>query len=438
MNSQPMLPVQEDPRTLEYEPAGDESPPWLIGDWRAVAAAFDLKTHEVVDWHVSLAGQGRPWTVIRRIFSIAPLWGEGASPDDMRKWSWADLASALGVPEAALKRDLDAAVDYWKKARMSLNVQRASQAAAAPSSETSKPQAEASLPVIDGLPDFQIHQQFSDAQIAAILTPFRFHSIKSPGDRLYVANRILELRKLLEDKYKREQVRQLIVMELSMANYEATIHALKSRLETIQKFTEISDKQSTEVRSISDSLASTEKALTNLSTTYQKQADEIGGDEMEAGEARRVAIGTASHLVEAHRKYYATGERDLIDGMFTADEFVWLTQPLSIRPAQYRPDIVLRMREAMEPHNLWAPDYKPTVIQREACRRMLKLVQSLAEETEPPAIEGIDDAPAESTRDDDDPADASVAIMPDPEVNHSAAYTSANSPKAEEPFMAIG
>lgn len=439
MNTQPLLPVHEPPKTLEYAPAGDDAPPWLIGDWRAVSSAFDLKEHEVNDWHTALAGQGRPWQVIRRIHSIAPLWGDGITPDDMRTWTWASLSSALGVSEKNLKADLDAAIDFWKKARMSLSVQRAVQSSAASPADPA-PQSPASSPS-DGLPDFQIHQHFNDEQITAILTPFRFHTIKSHADRLYVANRIIELRKLLEDKYKREQVRQLIVMELSMANYEATIHALKSRLETIQKASEIQSKESAEIQSISKSLSETEKALTILSTTYQKQADDIGGDEMEAGEARRVAIGTASHLVEAHRKYYASGDRSLIDGMFTADEIVWLTQPLSIRPAQYRPDVVLRVREAFQPENLWSPDYKPTTIQREACRRMLKLVQALTDEAEPETISGIDDVSAETLReeDDEDPSVASRAIVSkQDDAPPPVDYTTPASPKAEEPFMAIG
>jgi hypothetical protein len=446
MNSQPLLPVSEPPKTLEYAPAGDDAPPWLIGDWRAIAGHFSLQPHEVNDWHRSLAGQGRPWVVIRRIFSIAPLWGDGATPDDIRSWSWAELSKSLGVTEKHLRADLDAAIEFWKKARLSLNIRRAVDGAAASAASSADPAdpaqpADAASSLPEGFPDFQIHQHLEEAEITAILTPFRFHTVKSPADRLYVANRILELRKLLEDKYKREQVRQLIVMELSMANYEATIHTLKSRLETIQKRSEIDSKESAEIRSISESLATTEKALTALSTTYQKQADEIGGDEMEASEARRLAIGTASHLIEAHRKYYASGNRDLIDGMFTAEEVVWLTTPLSIRPAQYRPDVVLRVREAFQPENLWSPDYKPSTIQRDACRRMLKLVQAMADEAEPEHIVGIDDVSADSLREDDDgdPAVASEALV-QAEISPPAEteYLTPDSPRPQEPFMAVG
>ena len=447
---QPLLPVRECPRSLEYNPAADDGPGWIIGDWRAIAEGFGLQEHEVKDWHAVLAGQGRPWLVIRRIHAIAPEWGPGLTPEDMQKWSWPSLATALGLPEAVLRRDLEAAVEFWKKARLSLNVHRSVQAAAVPGEvkpldlAPARPLDSALIapaaprPGGESLPDFQIHQDFNDAQITAILTPFRFNHLRQEEDRLYVANRILELRSLLEDKLKRESARMLILMEMNTSNYEATIAALKSRLFTIQKSKDIDDKQSKEIQSIGDAIEKAEKALTKLSTTYQTLANDLGGDQMEQNEARRIALGTASHLIEAHRKYYETGERLLIDGMFTAEEIVWLTTPLTIRPAQYRPDIVLRVREACLPENLWSADYKPTVIQREACRRLLKLAQAMSEEIEPPVIDGIDDAPTNAATDDDDPADASAAIMPQRDAAAPAEYLTPASPKAEEPFMAIG
>ena len=429
---QTFLPITELPKTLEYSPGGDDSTPWLIEDWRAAAEAFALSADEATAWHIALAGQGRPWLVIRRIFRVNPLWGPGTSPDDLQAWTWATLAAALGVPEKHLRTDLDAACDFWKIAKLTANVTRAApDSSSSPSTLNSQPSTSSSP--ADGLPDFQIHQDFTDSQITAILTPFRFQSIRSASDRLYIANRIIELRKLLEDKHKRESARTLIVMELNMASHESTLQVLKQRLETLQKSTDVTKEQSSEVIKIGESITTSEKALTALSVTYRNAADDLGGDEAEAGEVRRVALGTISHLVEAHRQYYLTGERVLVDGMFTAEEVVWLTTPLTIRPAQYRPDIVLRMREAMIPENLWGADYKPTVIQREACRRMLKLVQSMTEEIEPPVIIGIDDGVA--TSDDAEESHETPAEAAAPEVF--ASDYAAPAPRPDEPCMAI-
>jgi len=420
--------MTDPPQTLEYTPAEDL--PWLIEDWPGVSASFGLAAHEVDAWHLALAGQGRPWLVIRRVFKIAPMWGDGCSADDIKKWSWPELSKLLGVPEAHLRNDLAAAVEFWSRARQSESLQ------AQIAKLKSTTDGDGSVKQLDGLPQFQIHQEFTDDQIAAILTPFRFNSIRSASDRLYVANRILELRNLLEDKQTRESARTLIVMELNMASHESALHAHKLRLETLQRGTEISESQSKEILKLGDAITTTEKALTQLSTTYRTAASELGSDEIEAGEQRRVAIGTISHLVEAHRQYYADGSKTLIDGMFTADEIVWLTTPLTIRPAQYRADVVLRVNEAMIPENLWGKDYKPTVIQREACRRLLKLAQLLAEEIQPPVIPEIDADTASGDDDDapvsDDPApapDSPGIVLPDyvpPEPRH------------DEPCMALG
>lgn len=395
-----MLPVREEPKTIDYYPQGDENPPWLVGDWRGLSEKFSLRTDDLLDFHTALAGQGRPWTVVRRIYKIAAMWGESNTADDLREWTWKLLAETLGVAEARLHEDLDAAVDYWKKVSASQSVRAGVEKAAA-----------SGVKQVDGIPDFQIHQQLTDDQVASLLKTFRFSHLRDEDDRLYVANRILELKRLMDDKHKRESARQLIVMELSMASHEMTQSLLKHRLAALNRDADVTTKESNEVTKLVESIDKSEKALANLSKIYREAADELGGDEREEGETSRVALGTISHLVEAHRVYYLKGDRTLIDGMFTAAEVVWMTDALTIRPAQYRPDIVARMREAMIPENLWGKDYIPTVIEREACRRMAKIVQLLGEESEPAVIPSIDDVTS-SPVDSDDPAELAEFDQP--------------------------
>lgn len=441
MPTHPLLPIREVPKNLEYTPIPD-SPPWLIGDWRGLSDAFSLADADASAWHHALAGQGRPWLVIRRIFSVAAMWGEFSSPEDVEKWTWAKLSESLGVPESHLKNDLSAAVDFWKKARVAANVVRAPSTArpreAAP--EPSALAVAAADPVVnplDGLPNFQIHDELTDAQIAALLNPLRFNTVRSRGDRLYVANRIIELRSLLLNKNTRESARQLIIMELNMTTHETTLHVLKGRLEGIERNHEIDSKQSAEVRSIADSIASTEKALTALSKTYLAASSELGAEEREAGEIQRVVLGTISHLTEAHRQYYASGDRVLIDGMFAADELIWLTTPLTLRPAQYRPDVVLRIREACIPENLWGADYQPTVVQREACRRLARIVQLLTEEEESETIPGIDDVVDQAGDDEDNPDSVVAEIVSSPLQGSSSPSYPLPPSLDPEPCMAI-
>lgn len=436
------LPIRQVPKTLQYAPAGEDAPPWIVGKWQELSGEFGVDDSDVVAWHLALAGQGggqgRPWLVIRRIFNVCPLWGDGATADDIRAWEWKELAESVGVPEKHLRQDLEAAKEFWKKAKVANSIQR--NAKAATSAATGASIGDDSVNQLDGLPDFQIHQDFTDDQIAAILTPFRFNeSVRSQSDRLYVANRILELSKMLKDKHRREQARQLIVMELNMSNHEMSLGMMKSRMDSMRKNHELSDKQSSELRGLADTIANTEKVLTSLSVTYQKAADELGADEMEAGEVRRVALGTISHLIEAHREYYASGDKLLVDGMFTAEEVMWLTTPLAIRPAQYRPDVVLRMREASQPENLWGKDYEPTVIQRDACRRLLKLVQLLTDESEPEPIPGIDD-PVSGPDDADAFPDEMVEAVAAPTQQQvpNQEYITPSSSRDSEPFMVVG
>ena len=429
MSSHPLLPVREQPRDLEYEPTADDSIRWTIGDWPALSSAFDLQEHEVVAWHIALVGQGRPWTIIRRRWQVAPMWGDDSIEADLKAWSWAELAKQFGVPEAHLKTDLEAAVEFWKRARVTSSLKSEI------SNLKSEPDGSSGVKQLDGLPQFQIHQEFTEDQITAILTPFRFNSIRDDSDRLYVANRILELRTLLEDKQTRESARTLVVMELNMASHESALRGYKRRLMHLEQSREVSKDTSSEMLKLGDALTQTEKALTSLSKTYREAAQELGSDEQEAGEQRRVALGTISHLTEAHRQFYESGSKLLIDGMFTADEVLWQTTPQTIRPAQYRPDVVLRMHEAMIPENLWDKDYEPTVIQRDACRRLAKLVQGLTEEVAPTPIPEIDADTTDPT--DDDPDSVSYELTPDAPGLIISDYVPPE-PRGDEPFMGIG
>lgn len=420
---QPLLPEK---KTIEYSISPDH-PPWTVGRWAELSAEFLLTESEVPAWHAVLVAQGRHWEIIRRRFMVAPLWGGDESPEQyLREWKFSELAAEWGVPEASIKHDFAASVDFWKRQKTLAKAQ------------DSIPGNEEGVNRLDSgdIAPFAIHQHLDSSQIEELLTQFRFGYIRVKSDRLYVANRILELRPLLADKNTRESARTLITMELNMANHELTLSLLRDRLDVLRnKSADLSEKESQEIQKISEAAANTEKNLTHLSNSYRKAADELVADEAEAGEMRRIALGTISYFIEAIRVYYATGERVLIDGVFPADELVWQTTPQALRPAQYRPDISLRLREAMIPENLWAKDYEPTTIQREACRRMLKLVQSMADEPEPEAIPGIDD-PVE---DDDSDMDGSI---PSCQIQDEAQFIPTVPPPvisrdADEPFMAI-
>lgn len=422
MNLQPSLPVREEPRQLDYFPMGEDGDPWTVTDWRALSATFEMGVDEIVTFHHDFSGDSRHWKIIRRIYGVMASMGDDVEEDDVESWDWKKLSSKLGVPEARLREELDEAVVFWKKQRVSRKLKQA---------KTAAPEDVNSL---DELPKFNVHREIEESDVTELLAKFRFGHVSSKVDRLFVANRILELRGLFDDKNRRESARQLIVMELNLADSEAARALLKQRLDVLlKKSTDIDKREGEEVISITTALEKNEKAHTALSEKYFKAAADIGEEAIEEGGVRKIALGTFSHAVEAVREYYASGERVLMDGMFAADELIFLTTPLAIRPAQYRPDIVLRINEAMKPENLWDPDYKPSVIQRDVSRRLLKLVKVIAEEEEPALIPEIDDAPGS-----EEDADTDVILdVPDVPLSADAPVHHAP-PVAEEEFMVMG
>ena len=104
-------------------------------------------------------------------------------------------------------------------------------------------------------------------------------------------------------------------------------------------------------------------------------------------------------MMERVREYHENPEHKLVDGVFTAQEVVWLLTPTKLRAAQYRPDIVTRVNECLQPEHLFDRDYEPTKIQRKACRQLANIVRNLGMAQSEDNIEGIDDAPTAGEED---------------------------------------
>ncbi len=422
---QPSLPIRPEPRYMEYNPDGDDGVTWTVNDCKGLKECFGIEESDLVFWHRHLCSpESRYWRIIKRIFGVIPSFGDAVEEEDLEDWDWAKLAKAWSIPEVRLREELSQAADHWKKEKVSRRITQAT----APAADGVKP--------IDDSPRFTPHQDLAEEKISELLAAYFFEHQKSKSDRLFIANRIIELRVLFEDKNRRESARQLVNMELNLRDSEVSRALLKGRLEVLSQRKELDDKQSNEVQKIQDSLEKNEKAHTTLTEKYLKAAADIGEEEIEQGELRKVALGTASHLIEAQRQFHAKGDRSLIDGMFAADELVWLTTAIPLRPAQYRPDLVLRVNEAMRTENLWDANYKPTPIQREASRRMLKFAKLMADEEETPIIPEIDDAPIGE----DDEETESAADTPLPEAERSAQPQAAfePAPPREEAFMVMG
>jgi hypothetical protein len=402
MNShQPNLPIRDEPSDHEYLPGDEGTSPWRVNDWAGLAKRFGLKRDEAVAWHHAVGMQGRPWLVARRLYGVAPLYSEDLVPEDGMCVPLKELASAQGVPESALQKDLEALVEFWNRARHSTQIM-------------SHAKGDEESPGVDALPTFSVHQELEEGYVNSLLETFRFSKlVKHQGERFYVAHRILELKSYFEDPARREKARQIVIMELNLTMYETAMASMRQRLEKLSDKPSPGKDDDKDMLDLAIRIAATEGNLTKLAGAHAEACEDLGADEVQFTEKKRVAIDSLSYAVEAVRAYHSRGDRTLIDGVFTAKEVVWLTTPLTIRPAQYRADVVIRAKEAMLPENLWAPDYKPTPIERDACRRLARLVQGLAEEVAPAYIESIDREVDPGGDDDDVGVVSTEEVFPD-------------------------
>jgi hypothetical protein len=406
------LSLPQPPRSVDYFPTEDEDEiAWKVTKWQELSAAFHLQESQLPLWHQSLAVHDRYWRIVRRIFGVMAHFGDASEEEDLEDWDFAKLSARLAVPEKTLRDDLAATIEHWEKLCVAASIQRPA-SAGAPVNPLDSPARVSPL------------KDIAEEKINDLLEEYRFDYLKKK-DRAFVARRLIELATLMEDPNRREPARQLIMMELALSDSETTRALLKSRLETISDKKDLGDKESSELQKIQDSLDKNEISHTKLTEKYLKAAGDLGAEQIEQGELRKVALGTASHFVEAIRQYYLAGDRSLIDGVFAADEIIWETTPLPLRPPQYRPDLVLRINEAMKPENLWNPNYEPSSFaqpgmfktHREACRRLLLIAKRLVEEEDTKHIPDIDDASAsdeteDSTHEDLDPEPAPTDPIP--------------------------
>lgn len=407
--NQPDLPTNPLPRSVEYEPVEGDGVLWTVEDWPALAATFDLEESDLVAWHSDLSGTVRPWLVIRRIFAVKAMFGDAVEDDDLEEWDWKSLSTKLGVKESELRDDLARAVEFWRKNRTARKI-----------GDVVKP--------LDADSPSPLREKLAEDKITELLREYRFDHLKGE-DREFTARRITELQTLFTDKNKREQARQLVIMELHLHDSEKTRSVLKNRLDKLHGRDDLSASESKELMAIQEAMEKQEKSHTALTKNYMAAAADLGAEEVEQGELRKAALGTASYFVEAVSEYYRDGSRALIDGVFTAEELKWLTDPIPMRPAQYRPDIVVAVNEAMLPYNLFDPDYKPSKIPREASRRMINLARGLVEEQEPTPVPEIDSVPSDT-----DDVEAEIDDGPLPEDTP----PEESPPPAPEPIVSDG
>lgn len=400
------------PPTMRYQPV-EGGAAWQVEDWHSLIGEFGIKADELVSWHHAFSGSGRLWEILRRIYQVAPLFGDELVDDDFRIWTFAELAAKWAVPEKDLRTQHEGAVKFWRR-------QAEEVALAGKLAEQLSP----------GMPEFQSGPEVEDDKISPLLEQFGFDNEKLAANRKFIAKRILELRPQLETAVYRESARQVILMELNMRRYETMLSIRQTALD--KKLLDAEQGKNVDLKDFEEQFRKTEKALTDLAETHRELLEDIGGDQEETEGQLRTAIDSFGYATDAMIAYYAKGDRELLDGVFTAGELRFALTITDVRDfQQYRPDVVTLIRQALMPENLWGGNASLTKLPREMCRKLKKICDAL-DEPEVTTIPAIDDGGSADDEDSDMLPPAPAMEMPPAEIQRMAAAAAAAPLQEEE------
>ena len=405
--------MSQNPRQ-DYVTSGEAY--WAVEDFAALSKALGVKPAELTDWHDEFAGQGRAWEIIRRLYRVAPLVGS-LEEDDIREWTKQELADKWGVAPAVIDSEIKGAAKRW-------HLRKQERAA---SGEVNRLISEDEL---KSLTRFSEGEGLDEDTIARLLDSLNFKQVTDPALRAEVANRIVSLKSWLSDSHTRVSAREVIRMEISMHGAETRMLHWQTRMEEEIQNAEagkndpafMREKSEKAIENAREKLDDADKTLRQLTKDHSALLKHLGADELDMAARKRIFVETATYLIDRCREYESNPENINADGVFTAAEIHWLTEPLGERDPQYRPDISVRVAEALQPENLWNPDYVPTPIQRQVQRTLLGMVKrvhatrkDVPEDEDTPDTGWREDDDDDAISDDESAVSTSVAaILPDP------------------------
>jgi hypothetical protein len=296
---------------------------------------------------------------------------------------------------------------------------------------------------IEQLTQFASLNSLSAAAVASLLEAYSF-IVADEHERMRVAHRILDLKAFLIAPNTREIAREIIRVEMSMRMQNLLLAGYSNKLKEKLERDPTMISTGSEITDLNQKMMACDGALKNLSTAHGNLMKSIGADDLDMSARKRIFVETVNHLLVECQRFESDPGNQPIDGVFTAAEVEWLQTPLGERGNQYRPDVVVRIREALLPENLWDPGYKPTPIEAGVLARLRKLSDQMSEElvngeegfelvvpdedpsdddadadplaarraggTGAPALDGLDDLPATSYRREAAPAESAPII----------------------------
>lgn len=361
-------------------------------------ADFGVTRASVERWHRFIV-RTPVWEFVRRLYQTGGMTDN--DPEILRPWTRAELAKNFGISQKELDHDIIKAAEAWKLQDARDNVTRQVDAESGGD--------------LDRMLTFGNASGLSSDAVDRLLDAFQFGDVSDPMLRTQVANRLLSLKEYLESQHSRSSARQLVRYEISLHAAEKLLLVYTAKIEKILAEDPMLEKNAALVegyRAKADSLDKEIRATTKAHGDLQKA---IGADDYDKTTQKRIAVETIGYLMEKCKEYESDPESVYLDGVFTAGEIDWQLDPLGERLPQYRPDIVLRLNEALKPENLWDPTYKPTPIQIRVAQELRKLAECLRSvpEDAPPIVDLDDES--------DEPiAQNGGVVMPEMEIDGTA------------------
>lgn len=365
---------------VEYVAADEEY--WRAEKRAALFADFDLTESQLSDWHFLMSNQGRAWEIIRRLYQVGLM----LEPDEevLKSWDVPKIGKAFGIPAAQVQQELDVAIRNWKLLRARADVRKQAEATGADE-----------VDVLRAMP----HAAMDERYVDELLKAFDFDDVSTDAMmRAQVAGRIVSLKDFLASPHSRTSARQLIRMEVSLHSKEKILMLYNRKIEQIAKEDPELKVKKSELQGYQEAAKNLDAEIRAITKAHGVLQSDIGANDIDMTTRKRLYVETVGYLMEQCRIYESEPENIVLDGVFTAAEIVWLSEPLGERPPQYRPDVVMRLNEALRPENLWNPEYVPSPISQRACQFLRKLVEGASA-----GLKGVpEDAPALHEPDDDD------------------------------------
>lgn len=342
--------VREAPSAVSFdyvEYAAPDGEKWRVERGSHLIAEFGLDGPDMLPiWHGAMmqeSGDAETWMVLRRLFGIAPMMGV-EDPEELRVWPVAELAAHMGVTDRTVENHVAGAKMHWKRWRVE------NQQADARSQKSENREG-----------------QLPDDEVTRLLSEQGFVEVESVEERRYIASRIQQLREWLDDDHLRGTARNMISQEVGLFFVlDPSIRELRKKISDVRANTRsVPEKESTQLMALIKTRREEQEALERtLKTLGMTEAS--GG-----GLKKKMGFGDfLSGMFDAVKAFKSQEDRSLIDGFFEAAEVEILTAPTTLRPIQYRPDLIVSLSEAVE--HLWEADWSPTPLSRRACRTLTK------------------------------------------------------------------